>query len=149
MHPPGDLDAAYRATAYTVRTPEGTFTLRVGQTSAELECILASRGCKTWAFVTAYNPGSVLVSAAENEARQRELRAEVAQIGHLFFEGTGVGAEWPPEPSLLVIGMDEAGAAALGHRFGQMAVVVGEYGGPARLLWLLSSGADSEVGLRL
>jgi Protein of unknown function (DUF3293) len=135
MNPGCDLEAAYRATAYTAETPDGPLALRIGEASAALDCLLAVRGLTSWAYVTAYNPGSIPLSDAENERRQRELRAAVVQSDHPFYEGAGVGEGWPPEPSLLVLGMDEAEATALARRFGQLAVVVGERGGPARLLW--------------
>ncbi len=131
-----DLDAAYRATAYTAGTPRGTLTLRVGEPSPALDALLASEGATSWAFITAYNPGSVLRPAAENEARQRDLRAAVEALGYTFYEGQGIGAGWPPEASLLIPGVSEDQAAALGRRFGQAAIVVGQMGGTPRLLWL-------------
>jgi hypothetical protein len=130
-----ELDAAYRATAYTADTPDGPLSLRIGVVSAALDRLLAARGASTWTYVTAYNPGSVPCADAENEARQRELCATVMRSGHCFFEGAGVGEGWPPEASLLILGMEEAEAVSLGRRFGQLAVVVGERGGPARLVW--------------
>jgi hypothetical protein len=133
-----DLAAAYHATLYTAVLTEGSLTLRVSEVNALLDRVLATRGVRSWAYVTAYNPGSVQVSAAENETRQRELRAAVARDGHVFYEGTGVGEGWPPEPSLLILGISEAEASALGRRFGQLAIVVGERGEAARLLWLRS-----------
>jgi hypothetical protein len=144
-----DLDAAYRATTYTAETPEGPLALRVGERNATLDRLLAARGVASWAYVTAHNPGSQPAPASENEARMGDLRAEVAQKGYGFHEGTGVGEAWSPEPSLLILGMTEAEAAALGRRFGQLAVVVGDRGGPARLLWLRPAGADGDKHLRL
>jgi hypothetical protein len=136
MNPRRDLDAAYRATTYTAETPDGPLALRIGAVDATLDRLLAARGLTSWAYVTAYNPGSIPTPAAENELHQRELRAAVTQSGYPFYEGTGVGEGWPPEPSLLILGVNEAEAAVLGWRFGQVAIVVGERGGPARLLWL-------------
>jgi hypothetical protein len=149
MNPGHDLDVAYRATVYCADTPEGPLTLRIGEVSAALDRLLGARGVASWALITAYNPGSVQTSAAENEARQLELRAAVMQAGHFFCDGAGVGDNWPAEPSLLILGITEAAAAALGRRFGQLAIVVGEHGRPARLLWLRSSGADGGTALRL
>ncbi len=131
-----DLESAYRATAYVAETPDGPLVLRVGEASAALDLVLEARGVVSWAFVTAHNPGSVPTPAAHNEARHGELCAAVAEAGYFFFEGAGTGEGWPPEASLLVLGMEEAVAAALGRRFGQTAIVVGERGGAARLLWL-------------
>ena len=40
------------------------------------------------------------------------------------------------EESVLVLGLDETKAVALGRTFGQRAVIVGERGRPARLAWI-------------
>jgi hypothetical protein len=136
MPPDRDLEVAYRATAYTAETPPGRLVLRVDAASPELDRLLAEHGVTTWAYITAYNPGSVPTAAAENEARQRELRDAVERAGYAFFEGAGVGEGWPPEQSLLVLGVTAEGGGELARRFEQVAVVVGERGGVARLLWV-------------
>ncbi len=66
------------------------------------------------------------------------LLAEVRQRGLTVHPGLGSGdaGDWPPEESLLVLGLDEAAAVALGHRFGQRAIVVGTRGTAARLVWI-------------
>jgi hypothetical protein len=136
MEPGRDLEAAYRATDYTADTPRGKVVLRIGRENDELDRLLAEHGVNSWAYITAYNPASIPAPAAENEANQRELRAAVERAGHAFFEGAGVGEGWPPEPSLLVLGITGVESEELGRRFGQLAVVVGERGGVPRLLWL-------------
>jgi len=97
----------------------------------------------TWVFVTAHNPRSVPRSAADNESAQGQLEATVRSQGWVFFQGYGLGqgGAWPPEPSLLVLGPGVEQARDLGRSFGQAAVVVGELGGQARLLWM-EEGAD-------
>jgi hypothetical protein len=140
-----DLEAAYRATDYTARTPDGLLTLRIGASSAALDRLLDARGVTSWAYVTAHNPGSAPRPADENEARQRALREAVARAGYTFLEGAGVGKGWPPEPSLLILGIAESDAAALGQRFDQLAIVVGRLGEPARLVWLRPTGADGDA----
>src|SRR5213079_2684432 len=95
------LEAAYRAAAYAVEAPGGRFALRVGERSADADRLLAEHGAETWAYLTAYNPGSRPLPAAENRARQDELRRAVAAAGFAAFAGEGAGAGWPPEASLL------------------------------------------------
>jgi hypothetical protein len=51
------------------------------------------------------------------------------------FTGSGRG-DWPPEPSLLVMGISEAQAREIGAAFDQKAVVVGHCGEPVRRVWL-------------
>jgi hypothetical protein len=130
------LEAAYIATTYTAVTPEGFLALRIGESNAALDTLLTTGGVATWAYVTAYNPGSVQVSDEENEAHQRQLREAVQECGYIFYEGAGIGQNWPGEPSLLILGMTETEAVALGERFGQLAIVLGKLGGSARLRWL-------------
>jgi hypothetical protein len=130
------LDEAYRATTYFVDGPSGRFALRVGHANAEIDALTAAHQVDAYTYITAYNPSSVAAPRAQNENRQRELEQVVAESSHPFYRGEGQGyGDWPAEPSLLVLGVDEAEAAALARRFGQAAVVFGERGGPARLLW--------------
>jgi hypothetical protein len=131
------IEAAYRATSYFVDSPNGRFAVRVEQSAAELDALLAAHGVQTWVYITAFNPGSVPTPAGRNEARQRELERVVAESGRPFFRGEGRGDDgaWAPEPSLLVLGVSAAEAVALARDFGQLAVVFGECGGAAGLLW--------------
>jgi hypothetical protein len=137
--PPPHLRAAYEATAYEVHdSPVGPFTIRCGVVSPQVDALLADAGLETWAFITAWNPGSVRLDDAENRHRHAELRSWLTARGLRWFPAAGVPAagDWPPEESLLVLGLDEPATVPLGRAFGQRAVVVGSRGLPARLLWL-------------
>jgi hypothetical protein len=130
------LEEAYRATTYFVDGPSGRFALHIGRASPEVDALTAAHQVDAYTYITAYNPGSVAAPRAQNEKRQRELKQAVVESSHPFYRGEGQGdGDWPAEPSLLVLGVTEAEAAALARRFGQAAVVFGERGGPARLLW--------------
>jgi hypothetical protein len=117
-------------------TPKGRLCLRVGQRCVELDDLLAGHGVTTWAYVTAFNPGSVLLPADENSARQRELERSVAALGLASYPGEGIGDDgrWPPEASLLVLGIGRNDAVRLGQEFGQLAVVYGDLGQEAELV---------------
>lgn len=137
------LRAAYEATAYWVEAgPQRRFAIRVGARSADVDALLAAAGVETWAFVTAANPRSVRLSAAENARRMGGLGARLGEHGRAFLPGEGVGDEpgWPAEPSVLVLGIDETAAVALAREFDQHALVVGRRGEPARLVWVDSGG---------
>jgi hypothetical protein len=132
------LEQAYRATTYRVDVPgRPSIVIRVGGQGDALEALLVAHGAGSWAYVTAHNPGSVPLSGAENERRHRELVADVARCGAVaVFDGLGVGDDgWLPEASLLVLGMGREEARSLGRKHGQVAVVYGERGKPAELLW--------------
>jgi hypothetical protein len=138
-HADQPLRAAYLATAYRVTaSPLGPFEIRCGGISTTLDALLDAAGCEAWAFISACNPGSVLLEAEVNRRRHAALLAEVRQRGLTVHPGLGSGdaGDWPPEESLLVLGLDEAAAVALGHRFGQRAIVVGTRGTAARLVWI-------------
>ena len=133
------LEQAYRATTYRVDVDgSAVIALRIGERSDALDALLASRGVTSWTYVTAYNPASVRRSDAENELGQRRLVEDVNRGGAVaVYHGASVGDDgaWPPEPSLLVLGPSREEARAIGRRFGQLAVVYGERGSVAELLW--------------
>ncbi|MHB2165645.1 DUF3293 domain-containing protein [Alsobacter sp. R-9] len=131
------LTAAYRATSYVAGAGDQRIVLRVGERSEALLRAMAGRGVASAAFVTAWNPFSVSLPPAENEAAQRALAADVAAGGWYAIEGHGSGDDgaWPPEPSLLVLGLHEGAARALMVRYRQNAIVwCGEDGVPQLLL---------------
>ena len=129
---------AYCRTTYCANTPSGRLAIHIDQCDAQLDLLLADHACRTWAYLTACNPGSTALSAEENERRQARLESKLRAGGWTCFAGEAVGAggDWPPEASLLVLGIDEAAAKRLGKAFEQNAIVVGCLGKPARLVWL-------------
>ena len=133
-----ELVEAFERTFYWVEGPDGRFALRVEERSPELEALLRREGASRWVYLTAVNPAARLQGQADNDRTSRELRAELYARGLVFFEGESVAerGDWPSEPSLLVLELDEDEARALGRRFSQAAVLVGELGGAPRLVWL-------------
>ena len=130
------LFEAYRCTSFCADTPAGRLRIRVGERSGALDALLAAHAVRTWAYITAWNPGSVALSESENRSRQQALESELGARGLPVFRGEGIGDDgrWSPEPSVLVLGLSEADGRALGARFGQIAIVAGELQGPARLV---------------
>jgi hypothetical protein len=131
-----DLISAYRRTSFFANTDRGRIRVRIGEHNADLDALLRAVGRRSWAYVTAYNPGSIVLSVEENADRQSALESGVQTAGYRIFAGEGVGddGQWPPEPSLLILGIDRQAAIELGHRHGQRAVVWGELGTEAGLL---------------
>ena len=134
------LRPAYETTDYRVGD---RFTIRCGERSPPPDALLAESGHDTWAFITAWNPGSIALDTAENRRRMTDLCGRLALLGLPMLEGEGVGTggDWPPEPSLLVLGIGASEALALGRAFGQVAIVVGRLGEPARLCFCSPSPA--------
>jgi hypothetical protein len=138
-HLPPDHSAlwdAYRRTTYTAWTSAGEIHIHPGLPSPALDALLDERGADQWAYVTACNPGSQLLSSDENVRRQQALLEAVQHRGLPVFGGESVldPAAWPPEPSLLILGMPPNEARSLGRRFGQLAIVAGRRGEPAALI---------------
>lgn len=106
------LDRAYRNARYRVDDGGAVFDMRVGRPCEPLRALMTRRGVREAAFLTACNPGSAPRSDADNRAAQVRLRAALDPEGI-----------WPPEPSLLVLGIERERAAALARRFRQNAFV--------------------------
>ena len=108
----------------------------VGSINRPLQALLQRHDTRQWAFLTAWNPGSIELSQIENDLRQRDLIAVVESAGYSWLPAEGVGQDpgWPPEQSLFVLGISRAEARRLGARFDQLAVVVGRRGAPSRLV---------------
>jgi hypothetical protein len=131
---PDELLTAWRRTHYTATTPAGTLVLHIGEPSAALDQLLDSHDCLDWAYLTACNPDSRMLSAEANRRRQQALESRLAREGLVFHRGTGIpdaehDAHWPPEASVLVLDIDVDRAARLAWRYGQLAFVGGRRGG--------------------
>lgn len=115
---------AFRTTNYCVAAA-APFVLRIDAPSEELAALHAAAGVSCSAFVTACNPGSVDLGAAANAPRMAALLAELRAAGVAFVPGEGRHPDngWPPEPSVLALGLGREPARALGARHGQDAVV--------------------------
>lgn len=130
------LDRAYHATTYIVDAPGGPIALRIGELNEPLDALLRTLDAGPWAFITAWNPGSGVLSAAENDARNGTLKQEILRAGYDPLEGRGEADDggWTAEASFFIVGISPADAAALARQFGQRAIVVGERGRAPALL---------------
>jgi hypothetical protein len=140
--PEGPIDPvlarAYQATHYVVEAQGGAFTLRVGAESAELGALMRARGIEGAAYLTAYNPWSLPRGTAENDAAQRALEAGLAALGCTLLPGAGhdPSGHWPPEPSVLALGLSLERAIDAARRWGQNAFVwIDRAGEPCRLVF--------------
>ncbi len=131
------LERAYRDTAFEVDGPESHFVIRIGEISEPLDALLRRHRQRSWAYITACNPRSVRLAADENAQRQAKLQACLRADGFVIYSGKGVPAEpgWRPEDSFLVLGMTPEQALRVGAMFEQNAVVAGEAGTAAALLF--------------
>lgn len=127
---------AYEQTTFCATVDGMTIRIKPGASDSCLDRILATRNVAAWAYITAWNPGSHRLSPQANDAGHEALKKDVASRGFEAVEGEGEPADlsWAPERSLLVFGIPADDAIAIGCRYGQNAIVIGEAGGAARLV---------------
>lgn len=130
------LDTSYRRTTYRATLPNGLCEIRIDGIDDYVERTLVDFEEESWAYITAWNPGSRPTPLDENRKRQTELEELLESEGIVFFQGLSrPDDETPGEESLLAF-VDEARARDIGEKFEQNAIVAGSLGQPARLIWL-------------
>ena len=137
-----ELMAAYSAACFDAATPVGLVTLQIGQKNDGVARLYKCRGASSAAYLTAWNPMSVPQTLEQNEAAQAQLIAHLHAHGLTFYEGSGRDptGQWPPEKSLLIIGISAVDACALGRRYAQAAVVIVAADAVPRLMWVVENG---------
>ena len=125
---------AYKNTKYKVFEP--TITIEIGKFNKDLNNLILNHNSNEWAFITAYNPYSKVLTNDENKIRHYELK-ELTE-NYVTFEGHGVGEDptWEPELSLFIIGISKDDASEIGKKFEQNAIVYGVVNNPPELLIL-------------
>jgi len=128
------LIEAYQNTKYKIF--ELDLTIEIGKFNKEIDVLLQKNNSNEWAFITAYNPYSKVVSDEENNIRHDELK-ELTK-SYKTFEGHGVGEDptWEPELSLFIIGISKKDAIRIGNKYEQNAIVYGQTNQAPQLLIL-------------
>jgi Protein of unknown function (DUF3293) len=116
--------AAYQAAHYEVLDPI-PFVMRVGVVSTQLADLLTREQASCVGFITAWNPFSENLTAADNSAAQISLMKELTELGFSTVPGFGKdpSGKWPGEESLLVIGLSLDEVKQLGIKYRQNAVI--------------------------
>ena len=128
------LIAAYKNTRYHVFNTG--ITICIDETNLLLDKLLSKQDAISWAYITAYNPFSKTYTNEANDSRHRLLLQSVAGFSSFEGEGKGKDESWPPEKSLLILGISNEQAIAIGNEYEQNAIVYGEVGKAAQLLLL-------------
>lgn len=132
-----DLRAAYLATDYAFEAEGQTYILRIGEKNSQVRELFAKHGVQVSAYITACNPASLALGDIHSTLAIRALRRDLKggdDRPRAVYEGAGqdCAGVWPPETSLMVLGIDRANVEALGRRYGQYAVVwIDETGTPS------------------
>lgn len=102
---PQDLIQEYLATDFCVDT-ETPFVLKIGKRNENLLPLYQHHNCECAAFLTAFNPYSNVTRPVDNDAQQMALQKQLIDLDLKTINGAGQNpkAEWPAEPSFLVLG---------------------------------------------
>lgn len=130
-----DLIKAYNKTEFRVYSPP--LIIKIGIANEELRELLVSANATKWAYITAFNPFSKILTEVENLKRHEELKEKIGNYS--FYEGEGVGEDktWEPEISLLVVDIPLNYAIEIGKLYEQNAIVFGEINGVPELKMLV------------
>lgn len=137
---PTELLDAYHRTTYSVLVRDAAgdrqIILHIGERSAELDSLMEQYSVDYCAYLTAFNPGSILRDAEENANRQTELLSLLDSESYTVFTGHSIADadDWPVEESALVLGIELGRAKALASRFGQIGFLYSERGQDVRLI---------------
>lgn len=133
-----EFEAVYRATTYRVFLPGGALDLRIDLPNERLSQWLAATGSQCFAIVSAANPGSLQLDAADNAERQAALECELLEGNYEPYVAEHLADydAWPVEESCFVADLQTEDACALAAEFGQNAVVCGGQDGVPRLVWI-------------
>jgi len=117
------LIKAYRDAVYVVHVGDRDIALQVNKASKELGQLMDEWEVTTAAFLTAFNPHSQVLDAAENEARQKQMVADAQPMCPRIFPGIGRDQhdQWPHELSMLALGIYLDDAQTLANRYEQNA----------------------------
>ncbi|EQA45761.1 PF11697 family protein [Leptospira broomii serovar Hurstbridge str. 5399] len=99
--------------------------------NSDLDLLLTKKGVSSWAFLTAWNPGSRIFSSEENRRRNQSLKNKLSD--YTLLDGAGKRGDWLEE-SFLVLGLSSNAALELAEDYEQNAVLVGSVGQTSSLL---------------
>jgi hypothetical protein len=134
---PPDLLAAYRSALYVVfGAPD--LVIRIGEPNEVLDAVMDEEGADTAAYLTAANPGGELQEKRANELACAALHQALADAGYACYlgEGRDPAGDWPPEPSVLAVGISRHEAMVIGRSYEQNALVFIERGKAPELVAL-------------
>jgi hypothetical protein len=127
---------SYKATVFRVWDANSRISFHVENENSELDKLLAAHGAQTAAFITAYNPGSQVLSPDENDRAHQTLLGALRVSGWRWMDGDGADpqGQWIPETSVMILGIDKEKSTKLAMQFGQNAYVWIQLGEPPHLV---------------
>lgn len=126
-----DLVYHYENTTYRVTVSGQQFDLKIGHHHEPFEHYCQAAGIRQWAIITAFNPYSRSCPEAENHSANHQLQQELIELGFAIHSGDGVpssDSDWKTEEGFFITNISIDKAIALGEKYRQNAIVVGEVG---------------------
>ena len=134
-HEIAQMVRAYADTSYQAQDNKGEIVIRIGQINPNLALVLQHYKLSGWAYITAVNPQSVLLTKEDNNRRNQLLAQDLNKYVYLHGHGLPQNDNWLPEPSYLVLGISLQTALKLGSKYKQNAIVYGTKTTKARLVF--------------
>ncbi len=131
------LERAYIASIYITYQP--SFYIKIGEIEPNLNSYLINNQFRNWAFITACNPLSNMISEYENTKRMVALEKELIHRNFKYYSGIGEpdNEDWQAEESFLIVNITLDEAKQLALQFEQNAFVFGSVNEVAELVWLI------------
>lgn len=129
-----ELLQAYRKTLY--RCEDLPIELKVSELSQAADQLMSDIGVRRITVITAWNPESQLLDAADNHAWNQQLRLKIEMLRKPFWEGVNIAVDdsWPTEEAFWVADLSSFERDALANEYKQNAVVEIEKGDIAKLV---------------
>lgn len=130
-----DLEGVYKNTNYIILDPE--ISLQCDRTNATMDEFMLKLGKRSWTFISAANPESLIQSAKINAWQNTNLEIDIATSGlhYAYAIGKAKEGDWPEEPSFVVFDLGLDSAMKLARKYNQNAILVGRLDKVARLQW--------------
>jgi hypothetical protein len=126
------LWGAYIRAEYWIGFPEDRLLLRIGERAEGIlrvapDATLHFGPQSSWAYITAWNPGSEIQMEFVNRKKQEELEMHLRGSGYAVLPGYSRDpeGEWPDEEGIFVYGLTWENALLLGRKYSQNAILAG------------------------
>ncbi len=125
----------YQNTNYKINSPE--ILIILDERNPEIDNLLKKVNKKSWAFLSAYNPYSILVPEEQNFSNQKKLKKILEDENYFFYEGIGTSKDnsFPEEQNFLILGISLERTIELGLEFEQTAFIYAEFEFEAKLIF--------------
>lgn len=112
------------------------YNIKLDELNLVIDYLLKDIDIKEWGFISGFNPQSVPHCKEENNSFNENLFNDLNEYTILLGEGGDIEGDWEPEKSFLVLGINKNELIKLGKEYDQKAVIYGEIGKKAELLFI-------------